>query len=101
MKPDHLTKLPGVPDSSQAVPGMAYFAGTGPWNTTCGGCEHRGYRRTPLKGAYDEKLKMYVDRPSYKYSGCAMFRSLTGKYGPAVDENNPSCKYFEAKKGGR
>jgi hypothetical protein len=79
---------------------MAYFAGSGPCGTTCGGCEHRGYRRETRKGQWDDQLKDYITR-TYSYGGCAMFRALTGNYGPAVDKDNPSCKYFEAKSGSR
>jgi|SRR5215471_14368165 len=94
--PTYLTKIEGAPDSSEAIPGMAYFAGTGPYNTTCGHCVHRGYYRVSKIEQYDERTKGYISK-SYKHAGCAMFTSLTGKYGPAIDANNKSCKYFEKK----
>jgi len=100
MKPSYFTQLPGVPDSATAIPGMAYFAGTGPHSTTCGQCEHRNYMRTSRKEYYDEQLKQFVSS-QYRHAGCAMYRALTGKYGVAIDQNNLSCKYFERKVGGR
>jgi len=93
-----LTKLPDVPDKEDALPGMAYFAGTGPWGKTCGDCAHRGMWRRSSIEHYDERLKEFVAK-TYRYGGCAMFKALTGKYGPAVADHNRSCKYFEPKLG--
>lgn len=81
-----LTKISGVPDRSQVINGMAYFAGTGPENTYCSTCRFRGlYRKSQSSGR------------TYKSYACAMFKSLTGRYGPVVRMDNPSCKYYEPK----
>lgn len=92
----HLTKIAGVPDSDTAIPGMAYFAGTGPENKTCGDCIWRGYYRKRETSHWDEKLQREVVK-TYKHQGCEKFRSLTGRHGPIVDADNKSCKYFESR----
>lgn len=81
----HLTTIEGVPDSSTAVPGMAYFADTGPATKTCGDCELRGYHRQRGNGK------------TYHTAGCAMFKKLSGRHGPPVGRDNKACKYFEPK----
>lgn len=82
-----MTQLPGVPDRGSIRPGMAYFAGTGPYNTTCGQCVHRGY--------WKQRRKMDgTNNPIYIRS-CEMHRKLSGTHGPPVDERWPSCKYFD------
>lgn len=80
---ERLTSLPGVPDKSDAVPGMAYFRNTGPFATFCGGCRHRGYFRVGKTGK------------SRKVMACAKYRELSGRHGPVVDRYNGSCKYFQ------
>ena len=80
-----LTKVTGVPDKSQAIPGMAYFAGTGPYDTYCSTCRFRGLYRKSQSGN------------TYKSYACAMYKSLTGRYGPVVRQSNPSCRYYENK----
>lgn len=81
----YFTKIDGVPDGDTAVPGMAYFAGTGPQGKTCGDCMWRGYYRMRGNGN------------SYKTTGCEKFRGMTGRHGPVVAADNKSCKYFETK----
>jgi hypothetical protein len=77
----YLTKLPGVPDSDQAVTGMAYFANTGPAGATCGKCSFYGLPRT--KG-YENKCRMY--RQMHQ----------KGHWGADLDKMQSACKYFEA-----
>lgn len=68
--------IDGVPDRSNAKPGMAYFADTGPFGRTCGQCGHRG-----------------------RSGRCALFRQMMrGKRGPPVEPQWKACKYFEIKK---
>lgn len=93
---DHMVKIEGVPGSEQAVPGMAYFAGTGPFARTCGECIHRGYSRQSTTGRWDEATQQMMHR-SYRVQGCAEFKRLAGHHGPAVDSDNEACKYFKAK----
>jgi hypothetical protein len=90
----NLTKLPGVPDSGDAVPGMAHFAGSGPYGETCGGCVHRGYYRQAKTGKWNPQTNTH-DYSTYRHPGCAMFKKLTGRAGPAVSADNQACKYFE------
>ena len=79
-----LTKIEGCPDRDTAIPGMAFFAGTGPPGRTCGDCLHRGYSREGKNGKWK------------KTTGCKVFKSLTGQHGAAVSKGNASCNYFEA-----
>jgi hypothetical protein len=78
MRGGTLTKIEGVPDRSDAKAGMAYFANTGPFGTTCGDCRHRGYAKG--KG---------------RTNACAMYWKLTVQHGGQVDKYWASCKYFE------
>lgn len=80
-----LTKVEGVPDRSEVINGMAFFANTGPESTTCGTCKLRGYFRMSKFGR------------SYFTTACAKFKSLTGKYGPRLKKDTPSCKYYDKK----
>jgi len=81
-----LTKIDGVPDKGEIIRGMAYFAGTGPFERHCRECEFFGYMRVSKK----DKL--------YRTSACLMFKKLTGKYGPRFDKMSAACKYFNPKK---
>ena len=83
-----LTETPN--EQKLTVPGMAFWADTGPFGTTCGNCRHKGYRRKVVSKA-GEFVKM---RPS---QGCAKYWELTGIHGPAFDNRIPSCRYYEAR----
>ena len=76
----YLTRIKGCPDRADAIEGMAYFAGTGPFNTYCRDCKHLGYK-------FAGKQRM----------GCALYRKQTGQHGVGVSGYNKSCKYYEAK----
>lgn len=91
-----MTVIEGVPDSTSARPGMAFFCGTGPAGKTCGDCIHRGYKREGRKGTWSEKLQQEVYR-NYQVQKCAVFKKMAGKHGQDVDADNPSCKYFQQK----
>jgi hypothetical protein len=82
-----LTRIKGVPDSSEAKPGMAFFEGTGPQDKRCGDCHHRGYYRETANGKHRKVL------------ACQMFKKLSGRHGPPIDRNWHACKYFEQKPG--
>lgn len=92
----HMTKVEGVPDSSAAVPGMAYFPDTGPFGRTCGECIHRGYKRVSSKETFNERTQTWFAK-TRSVTACAMFKRLAGCHGPAIDADNHACKYFEAK----
>jgi hypothetical protein len=91
-----MVKIPGVPDTSDAKPGMAFFAGTGPQGKTCGDCAHLGYRRQSQVGHWSEKLQQEIYR-SYRVQKCAVFKSMTGRHGANIDVYYHACKYFEPK----
>jgi hypothetical protein len=91
-----MTKIEGVADTDEALPGMAFFAGTGPFGKTCGDCKHRGLIRESQKATYSEQAKDFVHK-SYRTSQCAKFKRLCGEYGAAVKKDYPACKYFEQK----
>lgn len=80
----YMTQIEGVPDTDDALPGMAFFAGTGPYGKTCGHCVHRGYYKENRAG----DLK--------RTSACEKFRKLAGgEHGPPVKKRYPACKYFQ------
>lgn len=67
------------------VPGMAFFAETGPFATTCGQCIHLS----------DKTNKNFRPR---RCPGCLKYFDLTGRHGDSVPRNTPSCKYFKRSK---
>lgn len=91
-----MTRIEGVADTDEAIPGMAFFAGTGPYGKTCGDCKHRGLYRESQKATYSEKAKDFVYK-TYRTTQCAMFKKLAGEYGAAVKKDCSACKYFEQK----
>jgi hypothetical protein len=91
-----VTKIEGVADTDEALPGMAFFAGTGPFGKTCGDSKNRGLIRESQKATYSEQAKEFVHR-SYRTTQCAKFKKLCGEYGAAVKKDYPACKYFEQK----
>jgi hypothetical protein len=90
-----MVKVAGVPDRSDAKPGMAFFAGTGPSGKTCGDCKNRGYYRQGPEH-WDETKQKMVSR-GYRVQKCAQFKAMTGRHGTDVDAGYSACKYFEAK----
>lgn len=91
-----MTKIEGVADTDDALPGMAFFAGTGPYGKTCGDCKFRGLIRESQKATYNENLQQFVHK-SYRTTQCAMFKKLAGNHGTPVKADYPACKYFEAR----
>jgi len=92
---DHMTQVPGAP-SRQVIEkyrGMAHFPDTGPFGTTCGTCQHKGYARPYER--WNKKMRVW-EIVSRRVQGCAMFHKLTGHHGPDVKSDFPSCKYYEA-----
>ena len=74
-----LTRVENCPDRSQAVSGMAYFAGTGPPGATCGNCMFYGNGR-----------KGFERR-------CRKFQEMAHKWGSNLCKFQSGCKYFELK----
>ena len=93
-----MTRLPGVPDSGDVEPGMAYFPDTGPFGRTCGDCHSRGYVRRSQHPTWNEE-KQEDEYRLYHHYGCAMFKALTGHHGPVIGAELHACKYFEVKRG--
>jgi len=87
-----LTKIEGVPDRAQCRPGMAFFSDTGPFCTTCGECKHRGYWRQTERE--NKKTGEWETKPR-RHMGCAQYHKLSGRHGPPVEPQWPSCKFFE------
>lgn len=92
MPTTHLTSDPGDANVHDVRPGMAYFANTGPFGTTCGECRHRG-----CITSYDRWNKEYEvwEVRTRRTGGCAMYKQIMRKGGLPVDPAWPSCKYFE------
>jgi len=91
-----MTKIEGVADTDDALPGMAFFAGTGPYGKTCGSCKHRGLTRESHKATYSERTLQFVHK-TYRTTQCAMFKRLSGQHGTPVKADYPACKYYEDK----
>ncbi len=90
---DHLTTIPGAPSKVSAIPGMAYFADTGPLGARCKGCQFLGYHRKRTE-KWSDKLQSMIAK-TYLYGGCEQFKKLTGKHGPTVSGDNRACKYYK------
>lgn len=88
----HLTKLPGVPDRDSVKPGMAHYAGSGPYGKTCGSCKWRGYFRKG-KDKVNPRTHM-IESKRVKTMGCREFLRLTHRHGPAVFSEWPACKFY-------
>ena len=88
-----MTRLPGVPDTDDVKPGMAHFAGSGPWGATCGTCRFRGYWR-PAKDKVNKRT-MQLEEKRFRTMACKKFLELSMKNGPPVKAEWPACKYWE------
>src|SRR5262245_31999328 len=97
VKPDHIKPVsylkPGFTAEIEAqiratVRGQAHFANTGPLGTTCGECRFRGYDRA-IQDAHGNTLT------TQHVGGCAKYRELAGKHGPALPASTPSCRYYQ------
>jgi hypothetical protein len=71
-------------------PGMAHFANTGPFGTTCGECVFLGYFKTRRTTGGDAVKTKHV-------RACAKYHALTGKHGAVLPPNTPSCRHFARK----
>src|SRR5262245_49495214 len=70
-------------------PGMAHFANTEPFGTTCGECVFLGYFKTTRSFRADGTAK------SKHVRACEKYRELTGKHGAVLPINTPSCRHFQ------
>jgi hypothetical protein len=70
------------------VPGMAHFAGSGPFGCTCKDCAFYGYQRVVRTKSGD------VAKTACRRECCGKFHALTGKHGEAVPPQTEACKYF-------
>jgi hypothetical protein len=69
----------------RTVPGMAFWAGTGPAKATCGKCANYGYY-------YEDSRN---DR-KHRAHGCALYWKQMKKHGErSIPESTAACKYFE------
>jgi hypothetical protein len=66
---------------AQSRPGMAHFAATGPFGTTCKDCMF--WEKAVGKDGGKERRR------------CMKFRALTGQMGPPIPGATESCRYFE------
>lgn len=79
---NHLVDIPGTPKRSDAKPGMAHFAGSGPPGKTCKQCQHFG-------DVYDQHNDKYIDR-------CQKYQQLMGgKVGARISDEYAACRHFE------
>src|SRR5512138_3619008 len=92
----HLTSI--NPEFERQVartrPGMAHFAGTGPFAATCGECVSWNYWRQ-IRNASGDLVR------TTKNQGCEKYFELTGKHGPALPPGTEACRHFERRKGSK
>jgi hypothetical protein len=77
---------------AKARPGMAHWAGSGPFGRTCGDCGYLGYQQQ-IQNAIG------VVVATKQRHGCAKFLALTGRHGANVPRNTEACRYFEPRDG--
>ena len=80
---EHGTRIHNNVNPDHTYPGMAHWAGSGPF-ATCQLCAHWGGKK--------EKDKKPKAGPCWK------FKRLTGKVGAPVPPEAAACKYFETAK---
>ena len=68
-------------------PGMAHWAGSGPFGRTCGDCSYLTYWQQ-IRNAAGNNVG------TKQRHGCAKFRELTGRHGPVVPKHAEACRYF-------
>jgi hypothetical protein len=75
-----------------SIPGMAFFAATGPFGTRCSDCIFLGCNHVIRNKAGD------AIRTVFQSNRCAKFRELSGgKRGDPIPPETESCRYFETK----
>lgn len=84
------------PEAAATQPGMAYFADTGPFGATCGGCAFKNYTRLSSRETFNARNGEFYHK-SYRVSGCRKFYEMTGKHGPEVEAVTHACRYFDEK----
>jgi hypothetical protein len=75
------------------APGMAHFAATGPFGSTCSGCSFWGYWRQVRNVAGD------TVGTQFRRSCCGKYFELTRKHGPGIPGNTEACRYFQQRVG--
>ena len=68
-------------------PGMAHWAGSGPFGRTCGDCSYLTYWQQ-IRNTADNIVG------TKRRHGCAKFRELTDRHGPVVPKHAEACRYF-------
>jgi hypothetical protein len=89
----HLTAIDPELDRlvKQTLPGMAHWAGTGPADTTCGGCKHYGYASV-VRDAQGNVLHTV-----HKEKRCGRYWELMHRHGAELPPSTPSCRQYETK----
>jgi hypothetical protein len=73
---------------AKTKPGMAHWAGSGPFGRTCADCAYFGYWRQVQNAAGNTVA-------TKRYHGCGKFFALTGRHGPIVPKRTEACRYFQ------
>jgi hypothetical protein len=73
----------------KSLPGMAHFAATGPFGTSCALCAHLGYHKKVMNKSGD------TVRTTFRRDCCGKFHELTGRHGPPIEAGTESCRYFK------
>jgi hypothetical protein len=72
---------------AKTKPGMAHWAASGPSGRTCADCSYL---------TYWQQIRNVAGNivGTKQRHGCAKFRELTGRHGPAVPKHAEACRYF-------
>lgn len=82
-------------EAAMTVPGMAFFAGTGPVDKYCKDCKFRGFSYQGRARINPKNGNEYF--PTHSSNGCEKNFEMRGrkKPGPDIPGKTRSCKFFE------
>lgn len=90
---DHLTASPVDALARASHPGMAHFAGTGPYGKTCRECLFFNH------GPHDYRAKGGKYRGLIEPATCGKYRAITLNVGAKIPDDADACKYFDENPG--
>src|SRR5262249_8315878 len=74
---------------SRTVPGMAHWAGSGPFGATCRECAAYGY------WPHIRNEAGAIVTTKFRKKSCRKLHELTGKHGPTIPERTEACRHFQ------
>jgi hypothetical protein len=81
-------------EQAMTAPGMAFFAGTGPYGKKCGDCTFKGFFYSGHERVHSKTGNIYTQ--THRSNGCKKTYDLRGSniVGPDFSDKCHACKYF-------